>query len=101
MCREQIFEKENNTIFMLKNTILSISCMNNIFYLFFKNLSQNSEYIEIFRLFFFCVKAHRITIKPRKKNLSLILFIILQFTFEKRSVLGLARVAYPLKTPTV
>ena len=35
MCREQNFEKNNNTIFMLKNTILSISCMKNIVYLFF------------------------------------------------------------------
>ena len=54
-------------------------------------------YIEIFRLFFFCVKAHRITNKTRKKTLSLLLFITLQFTFEKRPVLGLARVAYPFK----
>ena len=55
-------------------------------------------YIEIFRVFFFCVKAHRRTIKTRKKTLSLLLYITLQFGFEKRPVLGLSRVTYPLKS---
>ena len=36
------FREKNNTIFMLKNTILSISCMKNIFIFFFKNLSRKS-----------------------------------------------------------
>ena len=43
---ESDFQKKNNTIFMLKNTILPISRVKNIFYLFFfKNLSRNSEII--------------------------------------------------------
>ena len=52
-------------------------------------------YLEIYRTFpFLLFKDRRITIK--KKSFPLLLFITLQFAFEKRPVLGLSRVTYPI-----
>ena len=58
-------------------------------------------YIEVFRISRFCVKDHRITNTTIGNTLSVLLFITLQFAFEVKPLLGLARVTYPLNISTI